>query len=204
MSVQTSPVSILTEDWFTGYTPREERLVVDIDRDILDLQFLGEFNTEADDYCEVTEDSYRNDASTLSWLHRDEDESHILMRWNQPDDVLDELDAIESSDQREVWVERMTAFRETQLRRLLKDYFGSDDYMNREIVLRWEQKDGRWRPAEKMLVREWVAQQIETRGSRLSAFSACAGTLRSRITRKRIANDKTGKSGSFARVYNAV
>lgn len=132
------------------------------------------------------------DTNVLAFLHRDEDDDRILRRWNVNEgqwsnDLLDELQDIEDNNDRHVWVERMTAFREAQLRRLLRDYFGAADYMQREIVLKWEQVDGRWKPAEKMIVRDWVNRQIDVKGSRLAGFSSCAGTIRQKLTRKRVA-----------------
>lgn len=159
--------------------------------------------TLIEDNGSVTRERLEMHDAEFAYVTRDESDTTIMLRWNQPDDVLDELEQIEANDERAVWVERMTAFRETQLRRLLREYFG-ESYMTREIVLRWEQKNGRWTPAEKMLVRDWVAAKIEEKGSRLSGFASCAGTIRSKLTRKRIANDKTGQSGSFVRVYNEV
>ena len=151
--------------------------------------------------------------STKTALYNGDLDSEVLKRWNQPDDVLEALDGADDAkfgfqfDQGQTfdWEGYMTAFREAQLRRLLRDYFDSDRYMDKEIVLKWKQDGGRWVPAEKMVVKDWVAKQIEDRGSRLSAYSACAGTLRSKMTRRRMANDKTGQSGgSWTKTYNAV
>lgn len=143
------------------------------------------------------------DVNQMTFCHRTEDDAQILRRWHgQPDDVLDELGQIEADDERGVWVERMTAFRETQLRSLLKKYFDADDYMSRELVLRWEQKNGRWVPAEKMVVAEWVAAKIEEKGSRLSGFASCAGTIRSKITRRAVSKDARHDT-SWWKEYNA-
>lgn len=138
------------------------------------------------------------DDALLAFCHRDEDDAQILRRWNQPDDVLDELDSIEAADERAVWVERMTAFRRTQLHRLLTDYFGTDEYRTRQIVLSWKQVNGRWVPEEQMNVLDWIASRVEEKGSRLAGFSSCAGTIRSKLARRRVA--QTGEA--WWRTYN--
>jgi hypothetical protein len=188
-------VTILTEDWFNGYTPPDERLVPDVEDVELDPE-------EQDDYPQITEDEHQQAHAELLWLHRDEDDNRILARWNRPDDELDEIDQIEQQDERAIWVERMTAFHEKQLHRRLVEYFGTADYMQRELVLRWEQKNSRWVPAEKIVVREWIARKIEEKGSRLSGIASCNGTIRAKVARRKIANDKTGQSGSFVRAFN--
>ena len=154
--------------------------------------------------------------SSKTALYNGDLDQEVLKRWNQPDDVLEALDGADDAkfgfrfDEGQTfdWEGYMTDFREAQLRRLLKEYFGSDQYMDREIVLKWvpdATRPGKWMPGEKMVVRDWVAAKIAEKDSRLSAYSSCAGFLRSKITRKKVANDKTGASGSsWWKTYNAV
>jgi hypothetical protein len=123
--------------------------------------------------------------ATTAWLNRDPREKEILGRWNLPEEELDVLEELDETDSRGVWVERFTDFRRTQLHALLTDYFGASDYRRRNIVLRWEQKNGRWVPAEQMNVLAWIEQRVEDKGSRLSGFSSCAGTIRQKLARRR-------------------
>lgn len=120
----------------------------------------------------------------VSSLHREEDEAQILRRWNRPDDELDVLEQLDATNSRGMWTEAMTDFRRTQLHVLCVKYFGTPDYINREIVLRWEQSGTRWVPAEKMLVRDWIESKVEEKGSKLAGFASCAGTLRRKLVRR--------------------
>jgi hypothetical protein len=180
----TPQPTLLTEDWFAGYLDPEDTRVPDSD----DIEADREDGAELS---EVLLREVQTARAELQWLTREEDEASILQRWNQPTDVLDALEQIEDDDQRAVWVERMTDFRRTQLARLLREYLG-DDYPQKQIVTRWEQKDGRWKPADQMNVLSWINAKVEEKGSQLSGFAACAGLVRSRLARKRVA--KTGES----------
>lgn len=144
----------------------------------------------------------KSDDEAFRYSHRDESDTSILLRWNQPDDVADELDDIDARDDRNVWVERMTYFRQRQLHRLLSEYFGTPKYADRDIVLKWTKNaEGRWTPAEKRNVIEWINATVEERGSKLSGFSSCAGTIRSKMTRRRVSRDGSAK---WWETYNAV
>lgn len=187
-------ITILTEDWFYGYTPREDRLVPDVSSDVdLDAD-------ELDEYAFVPEDEKRLDDDLLSYLHRDEPDSQILARWDRPDDELDEIASIEDADERMLWRERMTAFHERSLHRRLTEYFGTTDYRAREIVLKWKQDDtGRWLPEEKLPVLDWIAAKVEEKGDRLSGIASCNATIRAKLARRRASREG---SANWWRVYN--
>ena len=140
----------------------------------------------------------RDDAATVAWLHRDPADDVILRRWHRP---TEELDFFEQLDQD-------AELRERQLVRLLRTYFGVTDnsFMGREIVLRWEASgNGRFRPAEKMLVSDWIEKAITDRDDdRLRGLAYAVGHLRSRITRRVIANDKTRQSGGWWQTYDLI
>ena len=128
-----------------------------------------------------------DERATLAQLHRDPADAEVLRRWNQPDDVLAVFDHLDETKSRGVWVEAMTDHRRRELHGLLRAYFGTEDYADREIVLRWKRRGGRWSPAEKANVIDWINAKIEERGSMLAGFASCAGTIRQKLQRRRAA-----------------
>jgi hypothetical protein len=184
-----TPVRIEVEDWFAGFIPEDEKVAdsddIEADRDDQAMRVFGA------ELPEVLLREVQQARAELAWLHRDPSDDEVSRRWNQPSDVLDAMEQIEDDDQRELWVERMTDFRRVQLDRLLREYLG-DDYAQKQIVTRWEQKNGRWTPGEQKPVLDWINEKVEEKGSQLSGFAACAGLVRSRLARKRVA--QTGES----------
>lgn len=131
-----------------------------------------------------------DDGADLTFLHRDDadfeqDGFRILHRWNKPEDELLMLDVIAQRGL-QVWnAEIITAVRRVQLHTVAKAYFGTADYAKRDIVLKWQQVDGRWQPALKMKVADWIALRIEEKGgSTLAGYTSCLRTLQRKMELK--------------------
>jgi hypothetical protein len=129
----------------------------------------------------ATEKREQLDETLLRYLHRDPADEELLRRWNQPEDVLNVYEELDSTDSRHLWVEAMTDKRRTELHGLLWTYFGKRDYMNEELVLEWRQVNGRWKPHAKIRVGLWIELEVEAKGSQLAGYASCAGTIRQKI-----------------------
>lgn len=122
----------------------------------------------------------------LAWLGRTEDEAAVLARWNRPDDDLEVLDMIAEEGLMAWSDEILTAFRRLQLHAVAQEYFGTADYTKKDVVLEWQQSDtGRWTPAHKMNVVEWINGRVEEKGSALAGYYSCLQTLRFKMLRRK-------------------
>lgn len=214
---KANDTSLMVEDWYTGYVFEEDALIPDADVEMRQAMtdWLREVPYEerdellsviGADFAQVKASEQARADETMAWLHRDEAQSdaQIIARWCRPDDELDEIEQIEQNDERAIWHERMLAFHEKGLHRRLVEYFGTADYMSKELVLRWESKNGRFVPAEKIVVAEWITAKIEEKETRLSGVAYCNAYIRGKIARKKIARDASGQSGSFVAAFNAA
>jgi hypothetical protein len=165
---------------------------------------LPGFTPDADEQEQMRQ--AKDEAATVAYLHRDPADAVVLRRWHRPSEELDELEQMERDGERAMWRERFTALRETQMLRLLTEYFGTPEWKSRNIVLRWEpnpNRPGKFRPAEQMPVLDWIAKAIADRdGDRLRGLSYCVGHLRSKVTRRKIARDCTGQAGGWWKTYD--
>lgn len=158
-------------------------------------QPVGAKRSVVTDSSSAVDDRLHMDDAELEYVHRDEDPALVEHRWNRPADELEILDVI-AEEGLEVWnVEILTAFRRAQLHRLCQWYFDTDDYSEKEIVLRWAASDnGRYYPAEKLNVVEWVESLVngsidldtyeQRGGTQLSGFYSAAQTIRYKLMRK--------------------
>jgi hypothetical protein len=132
----------------------------------------------------------------LEWLHRDESDSSILMRFattpdervrNDPDMSDEEKRHVlaELKDGRNVWRDRQIALRRKQLHIRLVEWFGTPRYTEREVVIGWSQHvDTRKFVPTMGNVLDWIRWSVEERGE-LSGFASCAAIMKKRLSARK-------------------
>jgi hypothetical protein len=198
----------------------------------------AEKNFDRDEAYFVKREVFETDAQILSRWNKPNDEIDVLMAIRDDANRRDErmakrreamhMDAENDEtfdgysdglnlSAEAVWTERMTAFREEQLHGLLTTYFGTTRYMAKEIVLQWRRnKKGKFVPAKKMYVGQWIAESIAGRllehedgsfsfvgGSRLEGVTACCGFIRSKMARKMVVREGESFRAAYEKVVAA-
>ncbi len=108
----------------------------------------------------------------------------ILARFNVEEAEQRFLEDVRSENREDEWVELLTEWRENRVVELLTEFLGPE-WRTKEVVLRWEQRNGRWVKAESMLAAEWCRQTIESRGSRLAGLASVQASLKKKIALKK-------------------
>lgn len=144
-----------------------------------------------------------------------EDDADILHRWDRPEDDLEVLDAIAQNGLQFANDEVLLAYRRKQLDVMCRRFFGTADYMTREMVTRWDKNErGKWFPAEKMTVAEWITRKTEGEfelvegedgavgveahgGTNLSGYMSCVRSLQFKIARKAQPKAKRGQLNAY-------
>lgn len=157
---------------------------------------LGVTRSQHDDSTSAIEDRLHMDDEEFSFVHRDEDEAVISHRWNRDEDDLEALDMIAEESLQYLNIEVLTAIRRAQLHRLCRWYFDTDDYRDREIVLKWQEVAPRkFRPLVKMNVLAWIEMLVngtwkenedgtweqQGDGSQLTGFASAVFSMKRRI-----------------------